>query len=288
MAIILGIGAAIGFGVVDFIGGLQSRRHSVPIVVAISQGTGFTIVAIVLIVSGQSLPPFDAVLFGFFSGVALLLGVTAYYRGLSIGAMGVVGPIAATAVVIPLAAGLIMGDDLSSRQAVGIALAVLGIIATGYQPTAGLRGGRLALGVGMAVLAAIGIGIYYPLVDLAADDTTIPWVVFLHRLGAVTMIATFVYPYLARGPMKRREHGREHFGAIDAGSLIAMGVVSVTATGLFAAATTEGLLSVVSVLAAMFPVTTILLARLFLGERLSAAQRAGAVAALIGVALIAA
>ena len=108
MAVILGIGAAIGFGVADFIGGLQARRHSVPIVVAISQGTGFTIVTAVVIVTRQPLPPIDAIAFGFLSGVFLLLGVTAYYRGFSIGAMGVVGPIAATAVVIPLAVGLIM------------------------------------------------------------------------------------------------------------------------------------------------------------------------------------
>ena len=89
MAVAFGIAAAIGFGVADFIGGLQSRRHSVPIVVAISQGTGFTIVAIILLASGQALPPLDAVVLGFLSGVSLLLGVTAYYRGFSIGAMGV-------------------------------------------------------------------------------------------------------------------------------------------------------------------------------------------------------
>ncbi len=287
MAVALGLAAAIGFGAADFIGGIQARRHSVPIVVAISQGTGLTIVGIVVAVSGQALPPLNAVALGFLSGVALLLGVTAYYRGFSIGAMGVVGPIAATAVVIPLAVGLIMGDDLSALQAGGIVVAVAGIIATGYQPGAS-RGGHLALGVGMAILAAIGIGIYYPLIDFAAEHTTVLWVVFLHRIGAVTTIALFVYPYLARGPMKRSEHSREHFGPIDAGSLVGMGVISVTATGLFAAATTEGLLSVVSVLAAMFPVTTILLARLFLGERLAIPQRAGAVAALIGVGLIAA
>ena len=287
MAIILGIGAAIGFGVVDFIGGVQSRRHSVPIVVAISQGTGFTLMGALLIITGQQLPPLGAAVLAFFSGVALLLGVTAYYRGLSIGAMGVVGPIAATAVVIPLAVGLISGDDLSSMQAAGIALAVGGIITTGYQPTSGLRDGKLARGVGAAILAAIGIGIYYPLVDFAANDATVIWVVFLHRFGAVTAIATFVYPYLARGPMKRPDHGRERFGRFDTGSLIGMGVISVISTGLFAAATTEGLLAVVSVLAAMFPVTTILLARVFLGERLSVAQRVGAIAALAGVALIA-
>ena len=288
MAVIFGLAAAIGFGVTDFIGGIKARRHSVPIVVAISQGTGLTIVAAIVLISGQALPSLDAIALGFFSGVALLLGVTAYYRGFSIGAMGVVGPIAATAVVIPLAVGLITGDELSTLQAGGITLAVIGIIGIGYQQNAGSGGGRIALGVGMAILAAIGIGIYYPLVDFAADETTVLWVVFLHRLGAVTTIALFVYPYLARGPMKRSEQSRADFGRLDIGSLIGMGVISVTSTGLFAAATTEGLLSVVSVLAAMFPVTTILLARLFLGERLSVSQRAGAVAALVGVGLIAA
>ena len=56
MAVMLGLAAAIGFGVTDFIGGIQARRHSVPIVVAISQGTGLTIIGIVVVLSGQSLP----------------------------------------------------------------------------------------------------------------------------------------------------------------------------------------------------------------------------------------
>jgi drug/metabolite transporter (DMT)-like permease len=223
---------------------------------------------------------------GFLSGVSLLVGITAYYRGLSIGAMGVVGPIAATAVVIPLAVGLASGEDLAAHQAVGIALAVVGIVGTGFQPSTSVRRGTLALGVGVAVVAAVFIGIYYPLIDLAADDAPVLWVVLCHRLGSVLTIALVVYPYLARGPMSRTE--RRPLTRVDAASLIGMGILSVTSTSLLAAATTKGLLSVVSVIAAMFPVTTVLLARLFLGERLGLPQRVGAVAAFAGVALIAA
>ena len=288
MAVVLALGAALGVGTGDFIGGLKSRRHPLPLVLAISQGTALVVVSIALIATQQPLESFDGAAIGFLSGVFSLLGLAVYYRGLAIGAMGVVGPIAATAGVIPLTVGLSSGDQLSAVQAAGIALAITGIVALAYRSAPGPAGHHGAVGVGWGVRAALGIGIYYSLIDAAAASATVLWVVFFNRVGAVVTIAAFVYPFFrARGPLRRPERSRKQLSNPDLGWLLAMGVIAVTSIALLAAATTKGALSIVSVLAATFPVTTILLARLSLGERLGAVQRVGAVTALAGVALIA-
>jgi len=200
MAVVLAIGAALGFGTADFIGGLKSRRHPLPLVLAISQGTALVVVSIALIATRQPLASIEGAGIGFLSGVFSLLGLAVYYRGLAIGAMGVVGPIAATAVVIPLSVGLISGDQLSAFQVAGIALAIMGIVGLAYRPTTGASGHRVAVGVGLGVLAALGIGIYYSLIDAAAASATVLWVVFFNRLGAVVTITALVYPFSrARG-----------------------------------------------------------------------------------------
>lgn len=287
MAVALGLAAAFGFGLADFIGGMQTRRHPVLVVVGISQTAALVVASIALLIVRQPLPSVDALVLGFLSGVAVFMGVTAYYRGLAVGPMGVVSPIAATAVAVPLGVGLVMGDDLSAVQAVGIALAIAGVIAIGYRPTGKAHGGRLAVGVGLGLLAAMAIGIYYPLIDATAERTTLLWVVFLNRLGALTTVAAVIYPAVSRGWLPQRSEYREGFTRTDVAYLLAIGVISVTSIGLLAAATTKGALAIVSVLAAMFPVTTILLARIILGERLAAVQRLAATIALVGVALIA-
>ena len=69
--------------------------------------------------------------------------------------------------------------------------------------------------------------------------------------------------------------------------LVAIGVFDTCANVLVAAATTYGAVGAVAVLSSLYPVVTIVLARLLLGERLSAAKRAGGVVALAGAAFVA-
>jgi drug/metabolite transporter (DMT)-like permease len=70
--------------------------------------------------------------------------------------------------------------------------------------------------------------------------------------------------------------------------LALVGVLDIAANGFFAVASTKGLVSVVAVLASLYPIVTVVLARVVLKERLHAVQRIGAAAALAGVALISA
>jgi len=289
LAVALAFLSSIGFGIVDFIGGVKSRRLGVPVVLTLSHLTALVLVLLTLGVLASPAPPASALVLSFFSGAVVIVGIAAYYRAFETAAMGVVAPIVATAPVIPLAVGVLLGEELTPAQALGIALALVGVAATAYQPGPSAEGSRIALGVGLGAFGALAVGVYYVMIDFAADAAPLVWVVLLHRVGIVAAVTLIIYPYLRRG---RLGASRPSAGARatrrDVAILVAMGVISLSSTFLLADALSLGLLSIVSVIAALFPVTTIVLARLLLNERISGVQRAGAVLALTGVAIVAA
>lgn len=275
MAAFLALGGALFWGVGDFLGGLATKRLHVLTVLAVSQIVGLVGLVTWVAVAGEPVPDAGEALFAVGAGVAGLVGLAALYRGLAIGAMGIVAPISATAPVVPLAVDLARGVTPSAAQSAGVALVLAGIIVLSREP-AGSRA-RLATGAGLAVAAAFGIGLFFVALD-AASETSTPWAVLVSRatslaliLLAVAATATNMRPPRSLVP-----------------PLIAVGVFDTSANVLFAFATTRGAVGIVSVLSALYPLATIVLARIVLGERLSMSRRAGGAVALTGAALVAA
>lgn len=324
MAVLLAFAASVGWGVADFLGGVEGRRLSFVPVVAAVQLTGFATVAIVLVLAGKSVPALGVLGIAGLSGLAQTVGVGSYYRGLSTGAMGVVGPIAATGALVPLAVGLLSGERPGPLQVVGMLLAIAGAVTTAYQPSPpGVEAKRAAVGAGMAVLAALGFGTFFTLVGLASEDADLLWIVFANRGVSAAAVGALLLAYVisrtkespagprpgsaatqaarqagptaadagpagsSGGPAVTQAVRRAGPTAADAAALAASGVLAVAATFVFAAATTMGLLSIVSVLGAIYPVTTVALAAVLLHERLHPVQRIGAAIALLGVAALA-
>jgi drug/metabolite transporter (DMT)-like permease len=213
-----------------------------------------------------------------FGSLAAIVGLGALYRGLAVGAMSVVAPISATAAVIPVVVGLATGDHPGALQGVGIAVALIGVALAAREPAQEGDGRVTASGVGLALIAAGGLGC--SLVALkAAADVDAGWAALAFRLVMTTLILVAV---AATRP--RRAHKRPG----DMPALGIAGVLDGTATLLFATAFSRGLLSVVAVLGGLYPVVTVILAQTLLHERLARGQRVGVVAALAGVAMIAA
>jgi drug/metabolite transporter (DMT)-like permease len=183
-------------------------------------------------------------------------------------------------VLIPVVVGLASGDRPSAIEVMGIAFAVAGLLLISYQPRqARAHGQAIAVGVGMAVIAALGFGGFYVLMDEASGRGDIVSAVLINRGAVFTMLASGAVVFGIRPSSLAPSHWRD---------LTLVGFLAASATLLFAGATTEGLLSLVAVVGSLYPVATILLARFVLGERLRRPQRLGAMAALVGVAMIAA
>jgi drug/metabolite transporter (DMT)-like permease len=275
-AVLLALGAAVGWGCSDFIGGVMSRRLTVWAVLVVSLPAGLLVLGPILIAHGEGPPSTLRLSYGVLAGVTGIAGLTFLYRGLAVGTMGVVAPIAATAPLIPLAVGLARGERPSGLQLTGIVLALTGVLAAGRELDSE-RPARVAAGVGMGLLAAGSFGLSLVLFDSASAGDPY-WATLVVRLvGTVFALAVLATnrPHVPSAPKILLV-------------LAAVGVLDATATTSFALATTRGLLSVVAVLASLFPIVVVLLARAFLHERPARTQLAGALTAVAGVALISA
>jgi drug/metabolite transporter (DMT)-like permease len=277
IAVAFALGAAVAWGAADFLGGLKSRVAATIVVVAIGQATGLALVGAVVIARGEGPPEARYVGYAVLAGFAGALGIAALYRALAVGSMSIVAPITATGAVIPVIAGIATGERPTTVQSAGLALAFGGVVLAARQESGDLASGRVAAGVGVALLAALGIGSFLLALD-AASEGGVPWALLVQRSVCVVIVlaaAVFVRP-------------RFRVGWRNAGAMVAIGVLDMSANAFFALASTRGLVSVVSVLASLYPVTTVLLARLLLGERIARPQQVGVVVALAGVVLISA
>jgi len=276
LAAILALGASVGWGVADFLGGLKSRRVPVLAVIALAQPVGLITILIAVAAVGEG-PEERAVLWAAPAAVLGTLGIGAFYRGLAVGSMSIVAPLAATGALIPVFVGIATGDRPSLVQLVGFPLAIGGAVLASRESPAELGGRRVSAGVPWAVVAAVGFGAYFVPMHAASENDFL-WAALVFRLTVAGLIVGAV---IAMRPQLRV--ARRHFAGIAV-----IGLLDSSANILFAAAASQGLVSVVSVLASLYPVTTVALAWIYLRERVEPVQRFGVAAALGGVVLISA
>jgi len=271
------------YGAADFLGGLASRRMKTAAVVATSQGAGL----LVLLTATLLLPPADPMLadvgWGMAAGLSGCLGVALLYRALAIGTMGVVAPITAVcAVIIPVLASLVRGVRPGAVVLLGIGLALVAIVLVSQQAPAAPggvpapRSSDLPAGVVHALFSGVAIGVFFLLLAEARPESGM-WPLVGARAAAVPACALVA---LAEGVSVRQLHARALWTAAAAG------VVDMTANVLYLVASRMGDLPVAVTLASLYPASTVILARLVLGERLHRLQLMGMVCALVAVTLI--
>lgn len=272
------LAASLSWGVADFVAGVKSRRIHLLAVMAVSMPAGLAVIATIVVARGEGPPGRVFALYAAAAAVAATIGLGAFYRGMAVGAIAIVAPISATGALIPVLVGVARGERPAALQYAGIALAVTGIALASRE--AGDRPGEenvVATGVGLALLAAIGFGCFFVAMDAASTDDPL-WPTLVLRITSTSLVLTaalVVRPVFPRA------------GA-DIAPLLAVGVLDMAASAFYAAASTRGLVSVVAVLASLYPVATVALALGFLRERISLSQTAGIVLALAGVVLISA
>ncbi|CAN5188542.1 DMT family transporter [soil metagenome] len=276
MAALLALSGALLWGIGDFLGGLTARRLAVLAVLAISQAVGLAGVVLLVWLANDPVPGVSELLPAAAAGVASLIGLGALYRGLAVGAMGIVAPISAAAPVVPLAVDAARGVTPAALQWLGIALVLAGIMTLSREPSEG-GGRRIAAGAGLAVVAALGFGSFIVGIDAGSDESA-PWAVVAARSSAVTL--ALVFALLTSTSLRA---SRRHLPA-----LVAVGAFDTGANVGVAFATTRGTPGIVAVLSSLYPIVTILLARIVLAERLSAGKRVGGAVALVGAVLVAA
>lgn len=281
MSALLALLASLLWGTADFLGGTASRSAPVSSVLGLSQLTALLGLVPVAVLTGELGADRAYVVPAVAAGLLGMVALGAFYRALAIGTMGVVAPIAALGVVVPVAAGLLSGEAPSAPQLVGIAVAVVGVVlASGPELRGEGRGGTTALL--LALVAAAGFGAVLVLIAEGAEHSVVMTLLTM-RLSAVLLLTALLLATARR---------RGFDLAVSRAQLplvAAVGAGDVLANGAYALAsdTAGALVSVTSVLASLYPVVTVLLARQVHGERLRGVQIVGVVGALGGVALLA-
>ena len=284
-ALALALFSGLSWGTGDFLGGLMTRRLGVAVVMAIAQGAGLVLTGALILALGEPAPEARYLVFGALGGLCGAVGLAALYQGLAIGPMSVVAPTVSLSVMVPVIVGFAQGDRPKALQVVGMACAIAGIVlaARAADPT-DIEGhpeppSRRRIGPGLvyALIAVVFVGLLVTSLD-AAGQGSAPWAAFMIRVVSVPL---FVIAVVIGRAHERAPTGKE------TATLIVVGAFDNLANVTFALAAQTGMLALVSVVGSLYPVSTVLLARGFLHERLSRPQLVGVITAFVGVVLIA-
>jgi drug/metabolite transporter (DMT)-like permease len=270
----LALSASLTWGVADFVGPLRARTLGALPVLLWAQVGGLLAIGLAVAVRGDG-PHGWAVAYASIAAVSGTIGLYAYYRGIAIGAMSVVVPIAGAGAAIPVAVGLLSGDRPSQLQITGVICAVGGVLLASHERHEGSL--RIAAGVGLALLAAVGFGGYF-LPMHAAGKVDFWWSTLVFRTTTLLIIGSAAA--VSRPALRVRPR--------DLVICMLVGIGDTLGNMFFAASSRSGLVSLTAVLASLFPMVTIALAAIFLRERIASLQRVGVVLTLAGVVLISA
>ena len=266
------------WGIGDFAGGKATQRAGALLVVWVSKLVSLPLLAIYLI---AMYVPITAIglTWGAMAGVAGLVGLVLFYRALSAGAMTIVAPVTGvTSAAIPVVVGLVWGERPSGARLLGIGCALLAIALVSIAPNPSGRpqvvSWRL---IGVALSSGAGFGLFFILLAVAneaAGGSVGLWPIAGSQLSAL-IIGGLLILMVRPEPWPR---------GVGLRFTMVAGPCDMTANALFLLAARTGDLSIVAPLAALYPVTTVILALVIDHERLRGVQIAGlafAVAALV-------
>lgn len=270
--------SAVLYGAGDFVGGLTSRRASTLAVVFVSQLSGAVVVLAMLpLLPTASVIRSDAV-WGSVAGLAGGAGVALLYRALAIGTMSVVAPATAVcAVAIPVAVSVALGERPSGLSLAGMAVALAGIVLVSQSPgdSAGTRE-HATQALLIAIASGVAIGMFFLALARTAPAAGM-WPLLAAR-GVSALLFAAMALVTGRGALRMPVR--------VVPMAMACGLLDMSANALYVVATWGGSLSVIVTLASLYPASTVILARIFLHERLARLQIAGVVACLAAIVMI--
>ncbi|MFL5927651.1 MAG: EamA family transporter [Gaiellaceae bacterium] len=275
VALVLALGSSVVWGTADFAGGSLTKRLPVFAVTVVSQAAGF--VALLVAVALRGSLGWESFELGLLAGLGGGAGLAAFYRALSLGTMSVVSPIAACGAVVPFAIALATGERPSLLAVGGAAAALGGAVLASLEERRGSSPER-ARAVALAAVAAVALGLFVYFLGLGSREGDALSTLTGARVASLGLLVALALA--RRAPLRVP---RSAFLAVAG-----VGLLDVTANALFAFAAGHGLLALVAVLGSLYPVVTVVLAHVLLGERLTRPQQAGVAIALAGVCAIAA
>jgi drug/metabolite transporter (DMT)-like permease len=284
-AVLIGVTGALIFGGADFIGGMAAKRISAVRVTALGGLSGFVVLGLALPLIGGTWST-KAALLGGISGVTGALAVMLLYACLAIGPMSILSPLTAVvSAVVPVLAGVVRGERLNALGSVAIGIALVAVVLVGFVPEKGaVRPSLKALS--MALGAGTLIGVFLILIDMTPPDSGLVPLVVNRAVNATVMFGAVGVMLLWS---RRRDAAPVPVAGWKPGLALAIagGAIDASANALLLLGLRAGELTIQSVLTALYPAGTIILAAVVLKERIAPVQIVGLVLALVAAAMLA-
>lgn len=284
MPVLLAALSAAVFGVGDFLGGMSARRMAATLGAVVAQATGLALLVVVAAAVVHGEPTGTDLIWGAAAGLCGALALLAFYWALATGRMSVVAPVSAVmSALVPMAAGLASGEEPGPLAMLGAVVALVAIVLISREPGDPVapddldhdapperrRAVLLAAGA-----AGVGFGLFFVGIARTSEASGL-WPLATARGTAVVVTGAAVLVARTWRPT-----------APGVRLAVVAGFFDVAANGLFLAAARQGLLTLVGVVGAMYPASTVLLARFVLHERLARHQLIGLGLAAFAVAVV--
>ncbi len=276
LSILFGLSSALAWGAADFCGGLASRKAKAYQAVMLGEASGLVLLLIAALLSGEPAAPWSSVLLCSIGGAVGTLGLLLFFHAMTKGQMSIAAPVSAlTAAVLPVVVGSFLEGFPGALTFGGFAMALVSIWFIS-QPEGGKQTLRLRLAdLGLPLLAGLCFGVYLILIERGSQSNTFWPMVASRQAGTLTMV---IYTLVTR---QRFLPPRGVWPLI-----LLNGALDVTGNGLYILAGQAGRMDVAAVLAALYPGSTVVLARIFLKEHLSRPQLLGILGALLAIVLM--
>ncbi len=274
LAALLALAASFSWGTSNYLAGVESRTRSVWHVAALSQIAAAGAAGVALLAARQPPPGTADFLLLIVTGVATAAGLVMFYRALAIGTMSVVAPIIAAEVLIPVTAGIVLGERPGPHAYAGMVLTIAGVVLISWARR-GQSDHVAKKAVILAVLTAVAWGFMLLIYGTTGKENPM-WAVFDTRITSAVVLAAYVL--LTRRGLSLKGQ--------NVPVLAAIGVLLAAANVLFIVAAGHGYLSVTSILGSLSPVVVTAYAQVLLHERLAPRQWAGFVNVFAGIVLL--
>ena len=291
IAVIFGFSGALVFGCADFLGGLASRRLNPYLVTGLAGLTGFFGVWLVSVIDGAQFSG-DALFWGGLSGLFGSIAIVMLYAALAIGPMSILSPLGAlVSAAVPVAWAALHGTQLAPLGYLAILIGLVAIVLVGFVPEANAVRPS-AKGLLLSIGSGTGIGLFMICIDQAPTDAGLAPLVanrFVTTVVLAIIVGVLALAKRLNAPEVPTDAASARIPGVRLALLMALGtgLVDTTANGLLIAGFQSGELSVLSVLTAMYPAGTVILAALVLKERVAPWQAIGLVLAIAAAGMLA-
>lgn len=288
---VLGLLTAITYGSADFFAAIASRKVRVVVVTAVASLSGLMVLLLLLPLLGGTFSE-QAIFWGLMGGFSSVVALLALYASLALGPISIISPLGAlVSAIVPAAIGVaLLGESFSMLGWVAIALALVAVVLVGFVPPSSTAGKEVLMpkprAIILAIIAGAGIGIAVTSLARSPADSGIAPIIVMRTTAAV-LLGSIVLIGVLRGQKAAAEGNTLPLTTKVWLTVAAAGVLDAGANIFFTLASRSGTLTVVGVLTALYPLGTILLARLVLKEHVANTQKVGIAISLTASLLLA-